>query len=330
MSQLRWGFIGTGWIADVCSKDLDLVAINKYAVASRSEDNARAFAESHGFEKYYGGFEAMLQDPNVDVVYVATLNPFHYEHTKAALEAGKHVLCEKPFTINAGQARQIIELARSKNLFLLEAMWVPHFPKFKILEQKIAEGLIGEPKTLMANMSLFQLEQDGYGRMWHKATAGGTLLDLGIYPLHFVSRMLGMKPSKIVAAAQLTENGEVDEDTSAILQFPGGKTGILHSTMSATGSNDAVILGSKGRIEIDKNWWEPGAFRILDHADNVLFEFKEPQEGSGRQYQFLEVERCIKAGLTESPVLTLDDTITVMESMDEIRRQIGVTFEWDK
>jgi hypothetical protein len=100
--------------------------------------------------------------------------------------------------------------------------------------------------------------------------------------------------------------------------------------MSATGSNDAVILGSKGRIEIDKNWWEPGAFRILDHADNVLFEFKETQEGSGRQYQFLEVERCIKAGLTESPVLTLDDTITVMESMDEIRRQIGVTFEWDK
>lgn len=329
MSELRWGFIGTGWIADVCSNDLDLTSVNKYAVASRSEETAKAFAESHGFEKYYGGYEQMLADPNVDIVYVATLNPFHFEHTKAALEAGKHVLCEKPFTINVGQAREIVELAREKNLFLLEAMWVPHYPKFKILAEKIAEDLIGEPKTVIANMSLFQLEEDGYGRMWHKNTAGGTLLDLGIYPLHFVSRILGMKPSRIVAAGQLTANGEVDEDTSAILQFAGGKTGILHSRMSATGSNDAVILGTKGRIELDKNWWEPGEFRVLDHADNVIYRFDEPQEGSGRQYQFLEVERCIEAGLTESAILTLDDTLTVMASMDEIRRQIGVQYEWD-
>ncbi len=328
MSKLRWGFIGTGWIADVVSKDLDFTDIQKYAVSSRSLDTAQKFADSHGFEKAYGDYREMLADPTVDVVYVATLNPFHYEHAIACLEAGKHVLLEKPFAINVTQAREIVELARSKNLFLLEAMWVPHFPKFKVLDQKIAEGLIGEPTTVIADMSLFQLEEDGYARMWHKETAGGTLLDLGIYPLHFVSRILGPKPTKITAISKLTANGEVDEDTSAILQF-GDKAGILHTSMSATGSNNATILGSKGRIEFDKNWWELSDFRVFNHADNLLFEYKENIDGSGRQYQFMETERCILAGLTESPVLTLDDTLVVMESMDEIRRQVGVKYQWD-
>lgn len=328
MSELRWGFIGTGWIADVVSNDLDFTDLKKYAVSSRSAENAQKFAESHGFETSYGDYREMLKDPKVDVVYVATLNPFHYEHALAALRAGKHVLLEKPFAINVTQAKEIIDLARSKNLFLMEAMWVPHLPKFKALEQKISEGLIGEPNTVFADMSLFQLEEDGFARMWHKETAGGTLLDLGIYPLHFVSRILGPKPTKIAALAQLTKNGEVDEDTSAILQF-GKKTGIIHSRMSAVGSNNATILGSKGRIEFDKNWWELSDFRIFDHADNLLFEYQENIHGSGRQYQFQEVERCIAAGLIESTVLPLDDTLVVMESMDEIRRQVGVKYQWD-
>lgn len=328
MSKLRWGFIGTGWIADVVSNDLDFASIQKYAVSSRSLENAQKFADSHGFEKAYGDYRELLADPQVDAIYVATLNPFHFEHAVAALNAGKHVVCEKPFAINTQQAKEIVDLARQKNLFLLEAMWVPHFPKFKVLEQKIAEGLIGEPMTVFADMSLFQLEEDGYARMWHKETAGGTLLDLGIYPLHFVSRILGPKPTSIKASAKLTANGEVDEDTAAILQF-GDKIGTLHTSMSATGSNNATILGTKGRIEFDKNWWELNDFRIFDHTDNLLFEYKENIHGSGRQYQFLEAERCIEAGLIESPVLTLDDTLTVMESMDEIRRQIGVKYQWD-
>ncbi|BDS50659.1 Gfo/Idh/MocA family protein [Rhodoluna lacicola] len=250
MSKLRWGFIGTGWIADVVSKDLDFTDMQKYAVSSRSLETAQKFADAHNFEKAYGDYHELLADPVVDAVYVATLNPFHHEHTIAALNAGKHVVCEKPFAINTQQAQEMVDLARSMNLFLLEAMWVPHFPKFKVLDQKIAEGIIGEPMTVFADMSLFQLEEDGYGRMWHKETAGGTLLDLGIYPLHFVSRILGPKPTTIKASAKLTANGEVDEDTAAILQF-GNKIGTLHTSMSATGSNNATILGTKGRVEFD-------------------------------------------------------------------------------
>lgn len=332
-NKLNWGFLGTGWIADVCANDLEFTNVSKYGITARDLEKTKEFAASHGFANVYGTYEEMLADENIDVVYVATLNQFHHEHVIAALNAGKHVLLEKPFTINAAQAREVIALARSKNLFLLEAMWEPHLPKHKEIERVIAEGLIGEPVTVTADLSLFQLEEMGYARMWHRASGGGTLLDLGIYPLHFVSRLLGPKPESITAEAQLTvadsEEDRVDEDVTAILKFAGRKTGIIHSRMSAFGWNTATILGTQGRIEIPRNWWEIPEFTVLDNDNNLLFKYDTPLKGTGRQYQFLEVERCIKEGLTESPVLTLDHTLTIMESMDEIRRQIGVKYQWD-
>jgi predicted dehydrogenase len=333
LSKLRWGFIGTGWIADVVSNDLDFTDLQKYAVSSRSLDTAQKFAESHGFKMAYGDYREMLADPNVDVIYVATLNQFHFEHAQAALRANKHVLLEKPFTINTKQAKELISLAQERDLFLLEAMWEPHLPMHKALEQVISDGLIGELQSVTAEFSLFQLEEDGFERMWHTKSGGGTLMDLGIYPLHFVSRLLGPKPLSITASAQLTgEEGDadrVDEQTTAILKFAGRKTGIIHSSMSSVGRNVGTIMGSLGRVEMPSDWWQATSFKVINHVGEIIFEYEEAISGSGRQYQFLEAERCIEAALVESPVLTHDDTLTVMASMDEIRRQIGVKYQWD-
>lgn len=333
MKKLNWGFIGTGWVADVCAADLEIAGLNKHAVTARDAAKTAEFAAKHNFKHAYSSLDEMLADPEVDVVYIASLNQVHHEHLLGALNAGKHILVEKPFTVNAKQAKEVIDLAREKGLFLLEAMWVPHLPTFKAIDRAIADGLIGELQTVSIDLSLFQLEKDGYGRMWHRATGGGTLLDLGIYPLHYISRLLGPKPESITAVAQLTvgetDEDRVDEDSNAILHFPGRKTGVLHSTMSAYGWNSAAILGSKGRIEIPCEWWQSRKFKAMDQANSVLIDYDEDFEGSGRQFQFIEVERCINAGLTESPVLPLDHTLQVMQNMDEIRRQIGVKYQWD-
>ncbi|MEY4437065.1 MAG: hypothetical protein RL100_529 [Actinomycetota bacterium] len=333
ISKLNWGFLGTGWIADFCARDLDFTNISKYGVTARDFNKAEEFAKSHGFKKSYVDFEAMLTDPEIHAVYIATLNQVHFEHALAALGAGKHVLLEKPFTINARQSKELIEFAKEKNLFLMEAMWVNHLPAQQAIENILAQGMIGEIQTASADLSLYQLEQDGYGRMWHVSSGGGTLLDLGIYPLHFVYRLLGKMPISITATAQLTglagSADRVDEDVSATLQFESRKTGIIHSRMSATGRNIATILGSKGRIELPREWWQATSFTVLNHVNKVIFEYHQPIDGSGRQFQFLEAERCIEAGFIESPNMSLEDTLSVMESMDEIRRQIGVKYQWD-
>ena len=321
--KLKWAIMGPGDISVEFLNDLRLAGMHLEAVGSRSLDRAQSYAKKHSISRAYGSYEELVADKDIDVVYISTTNNAHFASAKLALNSGKHVLLEKPFTLDAAQAKELVEISRSNNVFLMEAMWTRFLPNHKTLFEKLEQGLIGNPLYLLADYNL-HLPKESFPRLYDSALGGGSLLDLGIYPISLAHRLFG-NPTRILASATLM-TGNVDESMGAIFEYSGGRQALLHSSIISAGPVKAFILGDAGRIEMDKPCYENSTFTVFDRDDNILFEYKGNIEGRGMQYQALEVERCISEGLIESPTMSLDETIQIMEVMDQIRNQTGIEF----
>jgi predicted dehydrogenase len=314
----NWGIIGAGGIASVFTNDLKFTSDQKViAVGSRDQSRAAEFAEKHHLDRAYSSYEALLADPDIDAVYIATHHPSHCQTTLLALRAGKPVLCEKPFAMSAAQTRTMIETAKEENLMLMEAMWTRFLPHMHQIRKVVASGVLGEITTVMADHGQY-LPATTHNRLHAPELGGSAWRDLGIYPVSFAHMVLG-KPSRIVAVADPTQSG-VDAQTSAIFQYESGAQALLTCTLRSLTPCTASITGTEGRIEIAGTFYRPTSFRILlRDADPV--DFSEPYEGIGHREQAVEFARCVRSGLLESPILPLAETFSIMESMDEVIRQ---------
>ena len=284
----------------------------------------------------HGSYEALAHDPDVDVIYIGTPHPFHFEHTLLCLEAGKHVLIEKPFAMNARQTRQMIEKARANGLFLMEAMWTRFLPAMVQVRQWLADGAIGEVELVRANLS-FMAEFDAKSRLFAPELGGGALLDVGIYPISFASMILGT-PKTIGSTACLGQTG-TDDRSAYLLGYEGGKTALLSSAVQLGVPVEAEIIGTQGYIKIHEPWINPRVVTLAKPAApgvqaRLIFEGNVfdtqtvylPTRGNGYNYEAIEVGECLRAGRLESQVLPLDELLAIMETLDTIRAQWGLTY----
>lgn len=320
---VRWGILATGGIARLFTKDLLPHGHHVTAVGSRSPASARSFADDFGIERAHGSYDALVSDPDVDVVYVATPHNVHAENAIAALSHGKHVLVEKAFTINAAEAQKVVDLARSSGLLVMEAMWTRFLPHMRFVRETVSSGRIGEVRSVHADHTQ-KLTSDPAHRLNNPALAGGALLDLGVYPLSFAHDILGA-PDQVTAVATMKDTG-VDASVATVMTHRNGAVSTTYSTMESRGPNRAVVLGSEGRIEIGSVWYSPAPVSVYDARNEPVDSFDEPVTGRGMQHQAAEVERLLAAGETESPLMTLNGSVDVMDTMDRIRATIGLRY----
>ncbi len=320
---IRWGILGTGFIAGLFATDLCAAGLTIQAVASRTLVKAEEFQAEFGIPTAYSSYEELVADADVDVVYVATPHPFHAEHALLAIAAGKHVLIEKPFTLNAREAMRVAAAAAEADVVVLEAMWTRFLPHMLRIREIIAAGTLGEIRTVLADHNQL-LSDDPLHRINNPELGGGALLDLGIYPVSFAVDMLGL-PSKITATASMTSTG-VDRQIALILTHDDGRQSVLQAALDTLGPNRASVLGTKGRIEIEPVWYAQTAFTVYD-GDNVVIErFDERLESRGMQAQAIELERVIRGELAESELMPVAETIAIMSILDDARSQIGLRY----
>jgi predicted dehydrogenase len=324
---IRWGIIGTGSIAKLFAQGLrSLPDAELVAVGSRTQASADAFADEFHIPRRHASYGALAEDSGVDAVYIATPHPLHKENTLLALRCGKAVLTEKPFTINAQEAREVIQFAREQRRFLMEAMWTRFFPAMARVRELLAQGVIGEPHLLTADFG-FRTEVNPAGRLFNPQLGGGALLDVGVYCVSLASMIFG-KPERITSMAHLGETG-VDERAAMILGYPGGAMALLSTAIRTNTPMESVISGSEGQIRIPPLFWKPTRVSISvrgqeqPHVDSPLV-------GNGYHYQAAEVARCLRAGQTESDVMPLDETLSIMEMMDTIRAQWGLKYPMEQ
>ncbi|GAA5029373.1 Gfo/Idh/MocA family protein [Microbacterium fluvii] len=323
MTGLRWGILATGLIARLFTSDLRTAGLDVAAVGSRSPGSAERFAEEFGIARAYGSYEELVADPDVDIVYVATPHPMHAENALLAIAAGKHVLVEKPFTLTAAEAQQVRDAAAERGVLAMEAMWTRYLPHMARIREIIADGTLGEVRTVFADHTQ-QISADPAHRLNALELGGGALLDLGIYPVSFVWDVLGA-PSTVVASARLGETG-ADTEVATIFTHASGAVSTTVSSSRAAGPNTAHVVGTKARIDIDRVWYNPTTFRMTAPDGTVLEEYVSEVEGRGMQYQAIAAERLVAAGLTDSDLLPIDETVAIMGTLDEVRRQIGVRY----
>lgn len=321
--DLRWGILATGLIAGLFTSDLLRMGHKVTAVGSRSDQTARRFAAEFGIAKAHGSYEALFADPEVDIVYVATPHPLHAANAIAALEAGKHVLVEKPFTINAAEAQKVVDLAERRGLVVLEAMWTRFLPHMLRIREIVSSGALGEIRAVIADHT-----QDLPDHPTHRLNAlelgGGALLDLGIYPISFTWDILGA-PQSIQATARFKATG-ADAEVATLFRHAGGAVSLTLSISDAAGPNVASVIGTQGRIDIASVWYEPTNFLVYDNQGNVVEAYKSSVQGRGMQYQAAEVERLINAKKLVSEILPLAETVAIMRTLDAIRAQIKLRY----
>ncbi|MFJ6678962.1 Gfo/Idh/MocA family protein [Microbacterium sp. NPDC091382] len=323
MTALRWGILATGGIAHAFTADLKTAGLTVVAVGSRRAESAQEFAAQYGIPRSYGSYEELVADPDVDIVYVATPHSHHLACATLALEHGTHVLIEKPLTLDADQAVAIRDLAADRGLLAMEAMWTRYLPHMVRLREILAAGVIGDVRALSADHTQ-NLPTDPGHRLNDLALGGGALLDLGIYPVSFAWDVLGA-PAEILATAQLGETG-ADTDVAISVRHTSGGVSSLLTSMRGAGANAAQIVGTKGRIEIDGVFYAPTSFRVFDLDGTLVEEFRTEIEGRGMQFQALYAEQLIAEGRIDSDLLPLEESIAIMGTLDEIRRQIGVVY----
>ncbi len=297
---IRWGILGTGFIAGLQTKDLKENGFTVQAVGSRSLDSSESFAEEYGVATAHGSYEDLVADPLVDVVYVATPHPFHHANALLALNAGKHVLVEKAFTMNALQAQEIVDLAESKGLVAVEAMWTRFLPHMIRIRELIAAGTIGEVRKVVATHNQ-SLPKDPAHRLNDPALGGGALLDLGIYPISFAFDILGT-PSEVRASASMSATG-VDRQTAAIFEYANGAQALVDCELDAASANRAMVIGTDGWIDIEHTWYNPVPFTVHAVDGSVVERYDQPVASRGMQYQAAELERLIRAGETAGTIL---------------------------
>ena len=316
------GFIGAGQIANTMAYTMQRMEdVNLYAVAARDLDRAEAFAARYGFEKAYGSYGEMLLDPNVELVYIATPHSHHAEHMKLCIAHGKHVLCEKAFTLNAAQAREVAALAKEKGVYVAEAIWTRYMPSRQMIDEIIKSGVIGSVNTLTANLS-YNIAYKS--RIMDPALAGGALLDIGIYGLNFALMHFGDEIERIESSVRMTETG-VDAMETLTIFYRDGRMAVLTHSIYCRSDRKGIIHGEKGYLVVE-NINNPQSVSVYDANDKLLAYHEVPKQISGYEYEFQEAVRCIGAGKIQADSMPWDRTIQVMEIMDSLRKQWGVIY----
>jgi len=325
---IQWGIIGLGNIAHLFIQDLQLVERTSVkAVASRSQAKADTFAKKYQVPKAYGDYEAILKDPDVDIIYIATPHTSHETLSIAALQAGKHVLCEKPLAVNQQQVQQMIDVAKKEGQFLMEAFWSKFNPSIKKVLELINEGVLGEVNYVNADFTFYRDDPDD-SRMLNMDLAGGSLLDMGVYPLFLAYTVLGI-PEQILATGRFHRTG-ADIQTAAILKYEKGIANIM-SGFASQSDMVAKIYGTKGRIYIHSIWHETQGFTLIEGNDGSFktTTFDYPTKGKGFTYEIEECIQCIQEGKTESPNWTYQNSLDLITITDEVRRQAGLKYPFE-
>jgi len=322
----RWGIIGPGRIAHKFAAGLKVVKnASLYAVASQSMERAQAFARQYQAQKAYSTYEELVNDPQVDAVYIATPHVFHYENTRLCLEAGKAVLCEKPLTVNAAQSKKLLEISKRKSVFLMEALWSRFLPAYQQVREWLQQDRIGDLMLLSSSMG-FRREFDAQERLFNPHLAGGALLDLGIYPIAISQFLMGENPTSFSVNSVLGKS-QVDEMTCAYLHYKSGIGSQFCCTFRAETLNDLYIYGSKGRIRIQAPFWQSEKVNLsVSGKEKTL---SKPFRASGFEYEIEEVTGCVREGRRESASMPQADTQANMELMDAMRKQIGLRYPFE-
>jgi predicted dehydrogenase len=316
---IRWGFLGAGGIAASLAADLQHGNNMLYAVAARDADRAAAFAARFGASRSHGSYRAVIEDPDVDIVYVATTHPFHREQALMAIDAGKPVLVEKPLTLNAAHAREVLNAAQDKGVFAMEAVWMRANPLILKAQELVAGGVIGDVVAVHADFSI-GLDFDPRHRLYDLANGGGALLDLGVYPMHFAWLFLG-RPDTQQVLGTLSPTGS---DATVALQwgYASGATAQLRCATTARTPGRAMIAGTNGSISVEPWFVRPERLVVTTGQGESRIEGRETAYGP----QIKEVERCLRQGLLESPLAPHADTIAVLEQIDQARADLGVRY----
>ena len=323
---MKVGFIGTGKIAEILSETFAQVeGAECYAVASRTLEKAEAFAEEHGFKKAYGSYLELAEDPEVELVYIATPHSKHYEDMKLCIEHKKPVLCEKAFTMNSRQAKEIVGLAKKNGVFVTEAIWTRYMPSRKMINEVLESGIIGKVSTLTANLSYVIADNP---RIVTPELAGGALLDVGVYGLNFAFMHFGTELERIETSVQFTETG-VDGQETITLFYKDGRMAVLTHGIFARSDRKGIIYGDKGYIVVE-NINNPRSISVFDTEDNLVKRIEAPKQISGYEYQIMESMEAIKNHETESVSMSLADSIYVMEVMDTIREKWGLKYPQER
>ena len=322
---MKTAILGAGNIAGTLAVTMrELAEVECYAVASRNLEKAQAFAKKYGFQKAYGSYEEMLADEAVELVYIATPHSHHYQHMKLCIEAGKHVLCEKAFTTTRAQAEEIFRLAKERDVLVTEAIWTRYMPSRKIINDLLAEGVIGEVKTLTANLSYAIFDKE---RIIRPELAGGALLDVGVYTLNFALMHFGNRIVKKQSVVHLTETG-VDGQNVITLSYEDGRLAVLNSGIYGLSDRQGIFYGSKG-VMVVENINDPLEVKIYDQKRALCKTVPMPEQINGYEYEILETIDCIQNGKRECPSMSHEDTLEVIGMMDSLRKEWGVRYPSD-
>ena len=319
---MKIGVLGTGWIVHPITKTLKGMSnMECYAIASRTKERAEQAAKEFGYQVGYGSYEELVADPAVELVYIATPHSRHYEDMKLCIAAGKPVLCEKAFTLNAAQAEEIKSLAAEAGVYVAEAIWTRYQPSRQIINDTIASGIIGKVTTLTANLSYTMHQKE---RIYNPELAGGALLDIGVYGINFAMMHFGEDIVRMESSVQMMETG-VDGMETITLFYRDGRMAVL--THSAYGRSDrnGIFYGENGYIIVE-NINNPQSVSVYDAGDNLIKFIPVPEQITGYEYQFAEAAECIAEGRTESKSMILDESIRVMQVMDALRKQWGMVY----
>lgn len=321
---LRWGILGPGWIADQFVRALHAHTDQQVvAVGSRSVERAQAFAAEHSIATAVGSYGELVAQEDVDIIYIATPHPSHAEHALLSMDAGKHVLIEKPIALNADQAQQIAAKAEATGVFCSEALWTLFLPKWDVLRQVIDDGVIGELRSAHAIYGEYFTDDH---RIFDASLAGGPLLDLGTYPIAYVTSLFG--EATTVAAAGTPDPRGVNGQLGATMLHPGGTMSVIATTIHGSPRNELVIIGSEGVVTVEALHNSPGPLTVVSADGSVVLRHEEPhgEHVAGLHFQAAEAARQIGAGQAQTPIRPLTDSITSMRASDAIRRQIGISF----
>ena len=323
--MFRIGIIGAGWIArKMCRAIASFTNMEIYAIASRTMEKAESFAAEHNISKAYGSYDEMVCDQAVDLVYIATPHSHHYDHAMLALEHGKPVLVEKAFTANVRQAEKLIETARSKGVFITEAIWTRYMPLSHKIKEIMESGIIGEPRILTATLCYMMENKE---RIIRGDLCGGALLDLGVYTLNFARMYFGTDIIKTVTNCHLGPSG-MDMHESISLSFADGKMANLQSGALCLNDRQGIISGTEGYIRVD-NINCPEVVEVYRNYELVQRYTKDEDMVNGYEYQVIECRRCIEEKLLESPMMPHEETISIMKQMDDLRKEWGVRYPYD-
>ncbi|QJD81762.1 Gfo/Idh/MocA family protein [Cohnella herbarum] len=323
---IGWGIAGPGGISKQFAKDLvHAKGARLVAVAGRSLEKAQAFAKEFDVDRAYGSMNELADDSEVDIVYIGTLHPAHRENALTFLRAGKAVLCEKPFTMNAAEAEEIIRFAKDNRVFLMEAMWTRYLPPIRQVRQWLNESAIGEVRMVKADFG-FNIGWHPESRLLDPNLGGGTLLDAGIYPVSFASMVFGGQPQKIMSSAKIGATG-VDEQFSLLLEYEGGRTAALNGAVQLGLVNDAYIFGTQGYIHVPVFLAARSATLHIAGKDPVIFE--DDRTVAGYAYEAEEAMACLREGRTESTVMPLSETLDIMTTLDRIRQQWNLRYPFE-